>query len=182
MTHFSDIEIHRWRDSGPGSDHERIVAHIAECAECATRYAAAIREDQLLPDPAGPRIRGRRRWIAPLAAAAAVLVIAIAIPFAKRRNETVPDLHFRGAGVHALSPQGTIDQTDVEFVWTSSAAAASYRVEISNATGVIETHDTRANRLHATLKPGVDYWWSVTALDAGGKPLTTSRRLMFTVR
>ncbi len=186
MNHFTDIELHRWRDSGPGADRERVVAHLAECADCASRYAAVIRTMPLRAEPAveaqefvaaGRRIASRRRWVAPLAAAA-VLVIAVAIPLMVHRTE--PTLHFRGSGVQALAPQGAIDQSEVEFVWSSSITAARYRLRVSDANFVYTT-EVKEPPLRIPLKPG-EYWWTVTALDSNGKPLTSSQRLTFTIR
>jgi hypothetical protein len=187
--HFTDIELHRWRESGPGADRERAVAHLAECADCASRYAAAIRTVPLRAEPAaeaqefvaaGRRIPSRRRWVVPLAAAA-VLVIAVAIPLSMNHNKTTPGLHFRGGGIQALAPQGTISQSQVEFVWASSIRAARYRLQIGDATGNITTTETQRSESKVSLKPG-NYWWTVTALDQQGKPLIESQRLTFTIR
>ncbi|HEX9500713.1 MAG TPA: zf-HC2 domain-containing protein [Thermoanaerobaculia bacterium] len=187
MNHFTDIELHRWRDSGPGADRERVVAHLAECADCASRYAAVIRTMPLRAEPAveaqefvaaGRRIASRRRWVAPLAAAA-VLAIAVAIPLMVHRSE--PTLHFRGSGVQALAPQGAIDQSEVEFVWSSGISATRYRLEVADAKGVINTKDAAESPIRISLGPG-EYWWTVTALDSNGKPLTSSQRLTFTIR
>jgi anti-sigma factor RsiW len=86
MNHLTDLELRN-------AARERIVAHLAECAECARRYADAIRNRPLEAEPAtdvgdfaatGRRFARRRNpWIAPLAAAA-VLVIVIAIPLLRR--------------------------------------------------------------------------------------------------
>jgi hypothetical protein len=189
VNHFTDIELHRWRDSGPGTDRERVIAHLAECAKCASRYATAIRTLPLRAEPsvdaqefiaAGRRIAGRRNWVAPLAAAA-VLVIAVAIPMAMNKNEKVPELHFRGGGIQALAPQGFVDHSEVQFVWSSSIAAARYRLQIGDAKETISTTETQSTQSRIPLKAG-DYWWMVTAVDANGRPLTTSQRLTFAVR
>ena len=187
MNHFTDIDLHRWRESGPGADRERVVAHLAECAECASRYAAAIRTMPLRAEPAadaqefvnaGRRIASRRHWVAPLAAAA-VLVIAVAIPMAMNKNETSPELHFRGGGIQALAPMGSIDRSEVEFVWSSGVRATRYRLQVGN--GNVITTETQSTQTRMSLKPGT-YWWSVTALDERGKTITESQRLTFTIR
>lgn len=186
MTHFTDIEVHRWRDAGPGEDRERIVAHLAECAECASRYAAAIRNRPLSTAPApdaqqfaavGRRFgRTRNQRIAPLAAAAAaVLLLVIAIPLMMHR-ETTPDLHLRGASVETF-------RSGRELVWASGVAAARYHVEIGDAGGIINIADTPKTRMPmpGNLKPGVEYWWTVTARDAQGRDIATSPRRTFTI-
>ena len=167
MTHFNDIELHRWRDAGPGADRERIVAHIAECAECAARYAAAIRNRPLQAEPAKDAAdfvaaarRRPPRWIAPLAAAA-VLVIAVAIPLTMRHREQ--PLQLRGTTIQTFA-------SDTELAWASGIVAARYRVEISGGYQ-FETDKTRI--AVPQLAPGT-YTWTVTALDAQGKPLAVS--------
>jgi len=184
VNHFTDIELHRWRDAGPGSERERVIAHVAECAACAGRYAAAIRNRPLQAEPAadgaqfaeaGRRVASRRRWIAPLAAAA-VLVIAVVIPLAVRR-ERPPELRFRGAGIEIFTRDG-------EFVWSSGIRAAKYRIEVAGAGGVIYRAETDQTRLSMPpqIRPGVEYRWTVTALDAQGRPLLSSPRRAFTIQ
>jgi len=175
MTHFSDIELHRWRDSGPGTDRDRVIAHIAECADCASRYAAAIRNRPLQAEPANDGAdfvhaarRRPPRWVAPLAAAA-VLIIAIAIPLSMRHRE--PPLQLRGSGIQTFS-------SDSELAWASGIAAAKYRVEISGGYS-FETDKTRMAM--PRLPPG-NYTWSVTALDAQGKPLAVSPPRTLTIQ
>lgn len=190
MTHFTDIELHQWREIGPGNDRERMVAHLAICAGCARRYAAAVRARPLHAEgaddvqdfaAAGRRVPTRGRWMTPLAAAA-VLIFAVAIPLAMRRQST-PELHFRGSGIRALAPQGDVDRGS-EFIWSSSLAAARYRLEIRESNRVIYATDTDGTRLPmpAQLQPGVAYWWTVTALDDHGNRLASSPRRTFTIR
>jgi hypothetical protein len=179
MTHFTDIELHRWSQSGPGPDRERIVAHLAACADCARRHAAAIRNRPLQAEPAadaqefaaaGRRVPKRGRWVAPLAAAA-VLVIAVAIPIAMRRENTANELHLRGGAI-VTSTSGS------DLVWSSGISAPRYRIEIADASGTIFSSLTDRTRMPRPpqLKPGVQYWWTVTALDAQGRPIMASPR------
>src|SRR4029077_1763280 len=112
-----------------------------------------------------------------------VLLIVIAIPMLMYRRETLPELHFRPAGIQLLAPQGLIEYREIAFAWTSSVVAAQYRVDIGNAAGVLETHYSETSQiLRITMKPGANYWWSVTALDGRGRPVAKSQRLTFTVR
>jgi len=175
MTHFNDLELHRWRDSGPGADRERVVAHLAECGPCAARYAAAIRNRPLQAEPAKDAadfIAGSRRrppgWLAPLAAAAAVLVIAIAIPLSMRHREQ--PLQLRGTTIQTFSNES-------ELSWASGLTAAKYRVEISCG-HQLETSQTSI--AIPKLPPG-NYTWTVTALDAQGKPLAVSAPRTLTI-
>lgn len=163
MNHLTDIEMER-------GDRQRMLAHVAECAECARRYADAIRNRPLQAEPAadaeefaavGRRFARRRNpWVAALAAAA-VLVVVIAVPLMRRQSE--PQLHLRGAAITAFRQDG-------QLVWSSGVAAAKYRVDISNGYSV-ETTQTRIPM--PALKPGV-YTWRVTALDDRGNVIVTS--------
>ncbi|HEY6842937.1 MAG TPA: hypothetical protein VI391_02130 [Thermoanaerobaculia bacterium] len=163
MNHLSDIELRN-------GDRQRIVAHVAECAECARRYAAAIRNRPLTAEPAadvdafaaaGRRFARRRNpWLAPLAAAA-LLVIVIAIPLLRR--ESPRELHLRGPSITAF-------QRDGQLGWSSGMAASKYRIEISSGFRV-ETDQTHIAL--PPLKPGT-YTWTVTALDAHGNAIAVS--------
>jgi hypothetical protein len=145
VTHFNDIELRLWRDAGPGADRDRVVAHLAECASCASRYAVEIRNRPLVADEAadaadfvaaGVRAAARPtvvpfpyvRWVVPLAAAA-VLAIAFAVPRLMIRDTgTTPTPTFRGGSVHALSPSGFVDRAGIEFVWSSGIAADRFQI------------------------------------------------------
>ncbi|HUJ13960.1 MAG TPA: hypothetical protein VL284_09255 [Thermoanaerobaculia bacterium] len=163
MNHLTDIELER-------GDRQRIIAHIAECAACARLYAAAIRNRPLDAEPAAATeefaragrsfARPRNRWVAPLAAAA-VLMIVIAIPLMRRQPN--PQIHLRGTAITAFERDG-------QLAWSSGIAAPKYRVEISNGFRV-ETDRTRI--AVPPLTPGT-YTWTVTALDAEGRAIATS--------
>ena len=175
MTHFTDFELHRWRDSGPGADRERVIGHIAECADCAARYAVAIRNRPLQAEPAkdaaGFVAAARRRppkWVAPLVAAAAI-IIALIVPLTMHRRE--PPLQLRGGGIQTFS-------NDRELAWASGIAAAKYRVEISGGYR-FETDKTRIEM--PKLAPGT-YTWTVTALDTQGKALAVSPPRTLTIQ
>jgi len=97
MTHFNEIELRRWSDSGPGDDRPRIVAHVAECAACATRYAVVIRNRPLRAEPAadvddfaraGQRAGDRPAWIRPLLIAAAAVIVLLAFAAVLRMNDS----------------------------------------------------------------------------------------------
>lgn len=190
MRHFTDIELYRWRESSAGDDRSRIIEHLATCAECAGRYAAAIRNRPLRAEPeanvgdfvaTGVRAHRRQRWIVPLAAA--ILIAVIAIPLEMRRSETTPELHFRGGGIQSFAPEGTVDR-NARLVWSTSITAARFRITIGDSSGVIYATDTTQSSLllPPRLWPGVEYWWTVTALDDRGHALASSPRRMFTIR
>jgi hypothetical protein len=210
-THFTEIELQRWRECGPGEDRDRIVAHLAACADCASCYAAAIRAHPLETETvvqddvrefvtAGYRVPrpGRtflipampRRWIIGLTAA--ILLFAIATPRLMRRAEPPSTPTFRGGGIYALAPEGAIAAADVVFVWSSSISTGRYRIEVGDSSGPIYATETDQSRFPAPgqlrellrLHPGGEFWWTVTALDTldKGKPLVSSSRRTFTIR
>lgn len=201
MTHFTDIELQRWRDAGPGEERPRVIDHLAVCSQCAGRYAAVIRRRPLREEAAndvaefvaagrrvgGQRVAFRRRWVLSIAAAA-VLLLVIAFPVEWHRHDTIPDLHFRGGDVVALAPQGTsVDRSNLELVWSSAIVAPRYRIELGQSSRIIYTAEVSANRLalpsavRDSLQPGVEYWWTVTALDSAGKALTRSVPTTFVI-
>jgi hypothetical protein len=205
MTHFTDIELHRWRDAGPGSDRDRIVAHLAQCGDCAARYADAIRSRPLAGDAGdaddaaefaevGRRIGGagstpwwkRPRVVGPLAAAAAIIV-ALVVPRMTSR-EAPPTATLRGANVSALAPSGTVDRTALEFAWATGVSAPRYRIEVGDDRGVVYTAEAATSPLRPpaaaldVLRPGGAYWWTVTAIDQDGAVIARSERRAFALR
>ena len=202
MTHFTDIELQRWKTSGPGPDQPRIVEHVGECATCAARYAQAIRTrpqpdeedvgDVVAFTDAARKIGVRQaarssrmpRWILPLTAAAAI-VGALAIPSLFPRNtDSTPRL--RGTEIRALTPEGPLDAATA-LAWTSGVSADRFKVEIGDASGVIFSQDTPSSPLPmpaviANAPPGHQYWWTVTALDRQGQPAITSARHTFSIK
>jgi hypothetical protein len=192
MTHFTDLELHHWRESGPGADRDRALAHLAECVSCASRYANAVRSRPLRAEPvedAGEFIRAgnrfaeaRRPWILPAAVAGAALIVMFSVPLAMRREPPTPELPLRGAAIQPLAPIGSVRVA--EFVWASGVAALRYRIEVGQRNRVIFTADTSESRFvmpASRLKPGLEYWWSVSAIDDHGRPAMSSPRRAFTI-
>ncbi len=182
VSHFTDLELRRWRDRGPGDDRERVIDHLASCGECAARYAAEIRNRPLQAEPAGDvesfvaagrRFGRRRRWIGSLAAAAAVALIAVSIPLMMRRA-TTPTLHLRGSNIQTFA-------SAKELAWGSGVAAVKYRVEIGSGAQVVRKIETTETRLPITPLPPGTYWWQVSALDAQGRAAVTSLRQTLTI-
>ena len=206
MTHFTDQELRRWRDEGPGGDRARLHEHLRGCGACATRYAEAIRTAPLdaaeiagaeafvaagykAGAPDGPRVVDfpARRWLRPALslAAAAVLVAAIAVPWLSREDpDSSAGVRLRGVDIQLLSPAGDM-RGDVEFVWTSGLSAPRFRVEVGSADLTLYSTETDRPRLSMTeplrqiLKPGAEYWWEVTALDRDGSTIQSSPRQPF---
>jgi hypothetical protein len=200
MNHFTDIELRRWREQGPGGDRARVVEHLAACGICAARYADTLRTTAL--DAAGvaddasdflaagyragdaQALRGRVpwRWFAGLAAAA--LLLALVVP----RLVAPPEegMRFRGAQLHALAPAG-VTSGALTFTWSSAFEAPRFRIAIGSGPTLLRTAESAASPLRApeaivrALQPGTDYWWTVTALDASGQEIQQSPRQTFSV-
>lgn len=214
MTHFSDRELREWSHSGPGPERERVIAHLATCADCAAAYAHAIRSESISPErasldglrdvgefvQAGCAIANQRATVATVAtfpasrrrallvlAAAAALVLAIAVPFMLRQHDQQADISYRGAGLQALAPSGTVADNGT-FEWSTDLSPVAFRVDIGDATGVVDSETTTATRLRLPpevskkLTIGIDYWWTVTALDRSGQPIAVSARRTFRLR
>jgi hypothetical protein len=203
VTHFTDIELQRWHASGPGVDRARVVRHTAECAVCATRYAAAIRaadggvevdanevDDFIAAGRAiGPRAetpRWRQPWALSLVAAAALLVAIVTPRFLSRAADDGPAT-LRGSAVQTVSPSGAVDGRDLAFVWSSGFASHAARIEVGDAGGVMHSIDAAASpvplppTLRERLVPGREYWWTVTLLDDRGAAITRSARRPFAI-
>jgi hypothetical protein len=202
MTHFTEAELKRWSESGPGSDRERVTSHVVECFACMNAYSQAIREQKPLATDVSENLTDFVRagyasrkpkaklftiakWAVPIAAAAAI-AIAVSIP-RLRETPSSNQISFRGPAVQALSPQG--DSASVaEFKWASSVSASKYLVTIGEQSRVILTANSTEPRwsaspqLLATLKPGHAYWWTVAAIDQDGSVIVSSEKLPFTVR
>lgn len=199
MSHFTDIELRRWRDHGPGDDRTRIVGHLAGCSLCASRYADALRAAPLeaveADDVSGFAAAGYRaaneaagsgtrwRWIAAVAAAA---VVALAVLVPKLMPPPDTGLRFRGTQLHALAPAGAT-AGPLEFTWSSAIEAPRYRVEMGTGSQTLYATESTGSPVRApesigrALQPGTDYWWTVTALDASGQPMHLAARQTFSI-
>jgi hypothetical protein len=119
------------------------------------------------------------------AAAVVVLIFALAVPQLMHREESPSTAVFRGTGIHALSPAGTIDTRTVQFVWSTGISAGRFRIEIGNGQGVIFNTEAAASpwpmpaAVKEQLRPGSEYWWQVTVLDVNGAPVSSSERRSF---
>jgi hypothetical protein len=205
MRHISDLELERWRDAGPGVDRERVIAHLAECAGCAARYADVIRRRAPQVEEASDaadfiaagldiphaapasRTRGVTPWLLGLAAAAVVLLAIVMPRWNTRERGPAPALTFRGAGVRALSPAGPVARDDLRFVWSSGMRATRFRVDVGEGDAVLGSVDATESgaalpaSLRDRLQPGASYWWTVTALDANNASIGASDRREFSL-
>jgi hypothetical protein len=206
--HLSREELHRWWEEGAPGDAERIVGHLAICDECVTLYRDVLTERPLTNAPAAPpelvaaglaafprvsenvgpdRGRSRARWIVPLAAAAA-LVVVIVSPWLRAPALVAPtDETVRSSTIQALSPAGTVSAAFV-FEWSSPLTGDDYELVVYDASGsTLWSTRTRTTRLAAPpdltrrLKPGDAHEWQVTAINQRGERTIQSSRQRFAV-
>ena len=127
----------------------------------------------------------RRRRVIPFAAA--VLATSLAVPYVASLSTANRQAIFRGGRIRPLAPIGAVER-GAEFGWSSRVIPARYRLEIGDSSGVVLAWDTTDSRAALSpnawqrLRPGVDYWWSVTAVDTAGRRLSVSPRARFSVR
>jgi len=189
MTHFTDAELIRWSEHGPGTDRDRVVAHVAECAACAARYAAAVRTRPLESAEADlvPPSQRRTAQVGIVLAIAATIALAV---FVARRAPVQPPIDapvFRGGSLHAIAPDGATT-ADTRFEWASGTVAARYTITVGGSSGPIYTFVAPRSPapfpddLRSRLVSGTDYWWTVSALDAEGRTFMVSERRPFRIR
>lgn len=150
------------------SERKQVELHLAACAECRDELA------QVRGIEAGLR---RRRVLAlvPIAAAAAV-VLAIVLP----RQGPAPSALRIGPGTDLplvlVSPGAEVQiaSREVEFVWRSAGAAASYSFTLQEADGRVVWSTTTTDTVAAlpdsvVMAPGGTWFWSVDALLPDGR-------------
>jgi len=159
------------------SDRATLESHLAECRICRQQATSARR---LLAT-----YRGRRKpfWIAPLAAAAVLAFVAVALP----REAGVPGSEVLRGGQHEGAPTlriispasgDTVGPGAVRFAWHSHPGQPLFRLTLADGSGrelwSTETRDTAlALPARVSLDPGRTYFWYVDAVGADGRSLTT---------
>lgn len=202
MTHLTGDELAQWRDRGHAEDRDRVLGHLAACADCRRAFAALLRDTpDVSPSATDPQPfvargvtayrpertwwRGRAAWISAGSLAAAALVFAVAL----LRPGALPDedIAIRSSDVLAIAPAGDVPAVQ-EFRWASPFAAARYRLVVRDTAGqvVIDAktaveHFTVPLDLQTRLGPG-SYTWTVEALDQAGGVLGASTPQPFAIR
>ena len=161
------------------SDRATLESHLAECRICRRQATSARR---LLAT-----YRGRRKlvWMAPLAAAAVLAFVVVALP----RGAGVPGSEILRGGqqvgggaptLRIISPASgdTVGPGAVIFAWHSHPGQPLFRLTLADGSGrelwSTETRDTAlALPAGVSLDPGRTYFWYVDAVGADGRSLTT---------
>ena len=170
----------------PARDQARIEEHLAACDECREEAVAAFRT-----------LRSRRRalprgWLGVTLSAAAVLALVVGGTAIVQLTRT-DTLRFRSdprglgpeqvANIQIVRPAdaGTVSRDSLVFVWRAQSADTFYRFTLTDEAGDVlwqtSTSDTVVTPgADVSLGPGVDYFWIVDALLAGGRTATTGAR------
>src|SRR5439155_16281663 len=105
---------------------------------------------------------------------------AVAVPQFIHRDNSPSTPSLRGTNVYAMSPAGTVDRRDAQFVWSSGITAGRFRIDVGDDGQVLYTTETAASpwpmpaALKDRLRSGSEYWWTLRGLDRGGAPATSS--------
>jgi len=177
------------RRDGPEEQRLATLDHAMACGDCA-RELELLRaiEDAGARGGVGERVGAAstpRRWYAPLALAASVL-IAVGVAVVQRSGRPgEEDLPRGSSAVTLLAPPNDVrtGAGAVSFVWRPVAGAVRYALEVLDTTGVVRlsaaTPDTTVTLTDLRkLTPGVEYRWWVRATDAAGAQRVSTMRAL----
>jgi hypothetical protein len=150
-----------------GSEESRLALldHVMSCADCRSEFDL-LRSIELAGAGGHAAARPRRRWMAPLALAASVL-LAVVVGRHVLPGTPEGDVVRSGAegGVTLLAPPPEATTgSPLLFAWHPIAGAGRYRLEVMTAAGEVvleaETADTAiVLQSAADLEPGEYQWW-----------------------
>jgi hypothetical protein len=171
---------------GRGDDAERLTTLDAIMSDEATAREFETLRALTANRPAAPSSWARSTWMAPLFAAAAVLLL-ITMPAVRSAFGPSGDDPLRSGTQAAVLLQPPTDAsylTSRKFQWRSVAGARDYVVEILTAAGT-PVFTTRTTDTTLTLPPDVRIeprvehrWWVTTELADGTQRRSAFRRLM----
>ncbi len=171
-----------------GAEEARLATldHVMSCADCRSEFDL-LRSIEVAGVESGSTGRAGRRWMAPVALAASVL-LAVVIGRYALPGTSESDVVRSGAAdrVTLLAPPPeAITGSPLLFAWHPIAGAGHYRLEVMDRDGDLvleaETADTAILlRSAAELAPG-DYQWWVGA-TAPGAARSELRPLRLTAR
>ena len=164
---------------GPAEERQEIVVHTASCASCAAafRLARGLARDSASPAAVEPLVGRWQRWRAPLAALAAVLLLAVLIP---RVWKSGPAPYRGGETREILSnvPEGSVLPRDRAVLsWSAGPPGSRYEVRALTAGGRevavepgLETPEYRIPPSSLDgLPAGTVLYWQVKVLTPEGK-------------
>jgi hypothetical protein len=150
-----------------GSEESRLATldHVMSCADCRSEFDL-LRSIELAGAEAGGAARPGRRWLAPVALAASVL-LAVVIGRYALPGTPEPDV-VRSGEKERLTllapPTQATTGAPLLFAWHPIPGASRYRLEVMDTAGEVvleaETADTAILlRGAADLGPGDYQWW-----------------------
>jgi hypothetical protein len=164
------------RREGPEEQRLEVLDHVMGCGACRSEFDLLRAIDQAGAETERPALIARRRrgWLAPVALAAAVVVVAVGLKLTTREG---PDVE-RGTvdAVTLLAPGAEIDPgAPVTFAWQPVSGAHRYEIEVLDEQGSVvfaqATEQTSATLPDARrLVPGASYRWWVRATTEAGEP------------
>jgi hypothetical protein len=171
------------RREGPEETRLATLDHVMSCADCRSEFDL-VRSIELAGANAGAAARPGRRWMAPLALAASVLLAIVVGRYALPRA-TDSDV-VRSGGEERLTllappPEAAVG-SPLLFAWHPIAGAGRYRIEVMNAGGEVvleaETADTAiVLQSAADLEPGDYQWWVGATSPADARSALRALRL-----
>ncbi len=157
-----------------GAEETRLATldHVMSCADCRTEFDL-LRSIELAGAESGAVARPGRRWMAPLALAASVLLAVVIGRYALPRgsgSEVVRSGSEGGVTLLAPPPDASTG-APLLFAWHPIQGAGRYRLEVMNTAGEVvleaETSDTAiVLQSAADLEPGEYQWWVGAAAPA----------------
>jgi len=152
------------RREGPEETRLATLDHVMSCADCRSEFDL-VRSIELAGAEAGAAARPGRRWLAPLALAASVLLAVVigryALPRAPERDVVRSGAEER-LTLLAPPPDATTG-SPLLFAWHPIAGAGRYRLEVMNAAGEVvleaETVDTAIVLQSAADLAAGEYQW-----------------------
>lgn len=174
------------RREGPEEARLATLDHAMRCTDCRAELDL-LRSIELAGAEAGATARPARRWVAPLALAASVLLAVVigrwALPAAPE-SDVVRSGPADRVTLLAPPPEAA-SGSPILFAWHPIAGASRYRLEVMNEGGDVvleaETADTAiVLQGAADLAPGRYQWW-VGATAPGAVP-SELRPLRLTAR
>jgi hypothetical protein len=171
------------RREGPEETRLATLDHVMSCTACRPEFDL-VRSIELAGADAGAVARPGRRWMAPLALAASVL---LAVVIGRHVLVRTPEGDVvRSGGKDRLTllapPTEATTGSPILFAWHPIEGAGRYRLEVMSAGGEVvleaETADTAiVLRSAADLAPGEYQWWVGATAPADARSALRPLRL-----
>jgi hypothetical protein len=157
----------------PVEERHEIIAHMADCASCASafRLARGLSEEQ----NGGAVVRGPwARWAPMVGAIAAVLVLAVLIPSLRKPSP------YRGGQdqeIRSLMDEAALPRDRAELRWSPGPPGTRYEVRVLTRHGAEVAVEPDLEAPHYRIPPpalagvpaGTVLYWQVKALYPDGK-------------